>query len=740
MSTTVSPIALAVCDTAASPAWHNFAVPVFGGRESHIQTGEPYATMRLADLFAMPPAAHPKIDSLAFIPSTYREYDARAHAIQQERGAYVTLTGDIDAGDHALKAVEAVVRDFAGNAAWSIYSSASSRPGDRRWRAVIPLRAPVDFQTWHAAQTVLHDEFACAGIVPDRTLARAGQIVFAPNVPAVHDKSGAHLREGGAVDGAPLYFESSRSGMTAPGLDLDRCGSALEILERIEDNQADDARRRAAADEAKAKRAERAGSGFTPIERFNEAHDLADLLVKYGYAGSPSNGADWRSPHQESGSYATRVSADDDDRQWWCSLSGSDREAGIGRECASGCHGDAFDLFAHYEHGGDRDAALAALRASEAAHAFDGVDVPLPEHKADAVSGASTPSGASRFRLLSLDDLEHEVPRKPIIKGLVGRGDFGCIFGQPGAGKSVVAPYLALRVAQGLLAFGMKTVAGPVIYVSAEDPHGMGKRLRAARRVYGDVVSLHLATGLAGMMADIKSAEMQDLLRSIDERQPILVIIDTLAVGFSIDEITSLGMGTVVKICRMIADRGPAVLVIHHPPKADSSTPRGHGSLNGALDMSLRVDPADTSGVIRCTSMKNRNGFPRRFGFKIRSELIGHDEDGDPITAPVCEEFDLRNLPKDAKLSGAKLDALAVLDDLASGGDRVAMADWRARCIMPGVLSESVVAKFRADTFGRAKRELLRAGLITILVDGASEWVAQKSDLENLGPVEIPDF
>ena len=336
--------------------------------------------------------------------------------------------------------------------------------------------------------------------------------------------------------------------------------------------------------------------------------------------------------------------------------------------------------------------------------------------------------------------MEHEAPRKQVIKGLIALGDLVCIFGLPSTGKSVVAPYLAWRVAQGVLAFGMKTVAGPVIYVSAEDPHGMGQRLRALRKVYGDVVSFHLATGLAGIMANLNSAEMQDLLACIARLNPVLVVIDTLAVAFPIDENAPQGMGAVVQICRLIADQGPTVALVHHCPKGDTSTPRGHSSLNGALDTSVRVDPADTSGVIRCTSMKNRNGFPRRFGFKIRSELLGHDEDGDPITAPVCEEFDLRNLPKDAKLSGAKLDALAVLGDLAGGGGRVATADWRARCILPGVLSESAAAKTRADTFGRAKRELERAGLITVTDDGASEWVARKSDLENFGPVEIPDF
>ena len=329
------PVGNVASSPAPAPAWHSIEIPVFGGRESNIDTGEPYQTMRLADLFTMPPASFPKIDAPAFIPSTYCEHNARAHAVQKEHGAFVALTADIDKGDQPLEAVEAVARDFAGDAAWLTYSSASSRLGHRKWRVILPLAAPIDFQTWHAAQTIFHDHLEEAGIEPDRALARAGQIIFAPNVPPVHEGTETPLREGGVADGAPLYFECSQSDMTAPGLDLDRCGFALEILERSEDNRAEEGRRRAAADEAKRKRAECTGTGSTTIERFNAAHDLADLLLKYEYEVSPANDVDWRSPHQTTGSYATRVSADDDDRRWWCSLSGSDREAGLGRESST---------------------------------------------------------------------------------------------------------------------------------------------------------------------------------------------------------------------------------------------------------------------------------------------------------------------------------------------------------------------------------------------------------------------
>ncbi len=46
-------------------------------------------------------------------------------------------------------------------------------------------------------------------------------------------------------------------------------------------------------------------------------------------------------------------------------MSGSDAKRGLGAKSANGCsrHGDAFELYVHFEHGGDISAALEAWKA-----------------------------------------------------------------------------------------------------------------------------------------------------------------------------------------------------------------------------------------------------------------------------------------------------------------------------------------------------------------------------------------
>lgn len=718
--------------TLAHPAWHDFEVPVFRAKDTRKDTVNDYETATLRTIFTMPPGDSPKDEAVGFIPSTYCAPDARSHQAQRERGQFVALTADVDEGDHPLAVIEHAARQFAGECAWFVYSSSSSRPGNSKWRIVLPLDPPLAHPDWFSAQTLFHDELSRACVVPDRALARAAQPVFAPNVPSVHvDKNGSTTATRGE-DGRPLYFQRSHSALDAPGLDPFRTWHALDIAMLQGKGQAENAQRATIRAEAASRRAE-CGPGSTPLEHFNSAHRLTDLLLQFGYEPSPANDEDWRSPLQTSGSFATRIMTDETGAERWVSLSQSDNDARLGRENAAGCSGDAFDLFVHFEHDGDREAALAATRTQEAAVNYAGIDLLPPPSSFD-----SAP--ASRFRLLSLADLEHEPRREPVIKGLIARGDVGCIFGEPGAGKSVLAPYLALRVASGQPAFGMKTVAGPVLYIGAEDPQGMGQRLRALAAGYGHTDNLHFVDGLAGIMAEDKSPEMSDLLKCIGAVKPTMIVIDTLAAGFPIDENASLEMGKVVRVCRRIASLGPAVCIVHHSPKRDTTTPRGHSILNGDLDMSVRVEPADTAGVVRCTCMKNRNGFSRSFGFKIKIETLGIDEEGDSITAPICEEIDLRSIPKRVKLSPAKLCALSILDKMARANGRVDADAWADQCAEPGAISKAKNEKGRRDVFNRAKREMLAAKLIATGSDVVGDWVARPTLEAIAGPIEIPSF
>lgn len=322
----------------------------------------------------------------------------------------------------------------------------------------------------------------------------------------------------------------------------------------------------------------------------------------------------------------------------------------------------------------------------------------------------STPSPRSRLTLLTPSECEAAPSRGYVIKGLVAPGDVACIFGAPGAGKSLLAPYLGYAVAQGRETFGMRCRQGGVLYVAAEDPHGMRGRVRALKDAHGDAPEFCLVEGVANLLAE-KSADLAALVAAVRERKPALIVIDTLAMAFpGLEENDAKSMGRVVAIARKLAELGAAVVLIHHDTKAEGATPRGHSLLNGALDVALHVK-RDENGVIRGKLTKNRNGpCDRDIAFKIAIEECGFDDDGDPVTLPRCFELMGAAPSSDTRLPPS---AKAALDALENLGGRATEKTWREACAAGRSVSASDDRESRMKAFKRAAEKLSRNNRVT---------------------------
>lgn len=301
--------------------------------------------------------------------------------------------------------------------------------------------------------------------------------------------------------------------------------------------------------------------------------------------------------------------------------------------------------------------------------------------------------------------------RASIVKELLAHGDVTSIFGAPGAGKSALAPYLGYQVALGEPVFGMRTKPGLVLYVAVEAFDNLCERVDALERRQGDTRNFRVVGGVSDLF-DEASPDLEALLDVVREQRPALIFIDTLFAAFpGLEENDAKGMGRVVMVARQLAEHGAAVVLIHHDTKAEGSTPRGHSALNGALDMALQVK-RDIDGVVRGRLTKNRNGSPKRdIAFRISSEELGVDEDGDVVTAPIVEEMNASAHPDRVRLTGPEAAALAKLIDMESDGC-VAEDDWRAACVGERQVSGSEDAESRKRAMRRAVQGLAKKGLI----------------------------
>lgn len=317
------------------------------------------------------------------------------------------------------------------------------------------------------------------------------------------------------------------------------------------------------------------------------------------------------------------------------------------------------------------------------------------------------------LRILTTEDCAAAEPRGCLVEGFLAPADLACIFGAPGAGKSLIAPFIGYRVALGETAFGMATKGGVVMYVAAEDPHGMQGRVKALSIREGHASDFLLIEGVTDLLDD-ESPDLESLMDVVRERGPSLVFVDTLAMAFpGLEENDAKSMGRVVAVGRQLAEHGAAVVLIHHDTKAEGSTPRGHSILNGALDMALHVK-RDDEGVVRGKLTKNRNGSTERdIAFRIGVEELGENEFGNPITAALAEELKGGALQRQPKLTAGENAALLKLVELEADG-RVTEDDWRAECIAEREVSGSEDTESRKRAMRRAVQGLAKKRMIVV--------------------------
>ena len=489
----------------------------------------------MAEVFEMQPDGQPKDRALAMLQSSYNAPDARTHEVQQEKGSFVCLCLDIDKGDKSFGTVAEMVDAFTGaEVASLIYSSSSAEVGNRKWRVVVPLESPVPYLQWYGAIKAFFAFAEERGFVIDHSLARAGQPVYLPNVPPTRRGS----------DGAPMFWEHEAVDgrglrMTDPGL-----------------SQSCDTPQAAPHPLAAALRQSMQSMQAGPIDRFNAAHRIEDLMQRYRYIPSPRSGVDWRSPFQTSESYATQVRTSSDGGQYWVSLSESDAAAGLGRETDSGARtGDAFDLFSHFEHGGDVGAALNALEGPS--EALEGDPVALD--------------------WASLPDDPPDVPF--VIPGWLPADVVTLLAAHGGTGKSYLSIFIAICLATGRHPFesGETVDRVKVILYSAEDglvvlQSRIVRYLRlmgVTRTALDGWLEVLDATSSNNVLFDSKglTPRFNWLRERASQTGAQVLIFDNASDGFSGNEIDRAQVRQFMSALRQVA---PTVLLLAHVDAASS--------------------------------------------------------------------------------------------------------------------------------------------------------------------------
>jgi len=258
----------------------------------------------------------------------------------------------------------------------------------------------------------------------------------------------------------------------------------------------------------------------------------------------------------------------------------------------------------------DRIAVEARWRAAPPTPDPDGMDALISPITEDAeATQADLRRELIRSRLLTWEDLEALPPPQPLIDGYLFKNSLAAIYGKPGAAKTGAAMSMALSVATGTPWYGLTVKQGRVLYLAAEGGQGLGQRQLAWREASGNS-----GAGMDNIMWGLLTLNLLDeswssgLVKMVEEIQPALVVIDTLARTMATgDENRSGDMACVVDAAdRVRRASGATVLGVHHTPK-ESITLRGHSVLEGALDTAILMEADDAGTRITMTVTKQKD-------------------------------------------------------------------------------------------------------------------------------------
>lgn len=193
------------------------------------------------------------------------------------------------------------------------------------------------------------------------------------------------------------------------------------------------------------------------------------------------------------------------------------------------------------------------------------------------------------------------------IDGILPSGGLSYLVGQPGAGKTLLAIWWACCISLGTPFIGRAVKRGAVIYVAAEGSRSLHSRLEIWKSYY-DFEGKE--TGVRWFPRRLALRDRQHLGEFITAAaglSPRLVIVDTVArCTQGTKENDPDGMGQALDAADQIREMlGTGVLLLAHPSREGSDSPRGHSSQDGAADAIWVLKDQDGARVLSCAKLKD---------------------------------------------------------------------------------------------------------------------------------------
>jgi len=238
-------------------------------------------------------------------------------------------------------------------------------------------------------------------------------------------------------------------------------------------------------------------------------------------------------------------------------------------------------------------------------------------------------------------------PPDELIEGILIAGDASVVYGDSNTGKTYLVIDMAAAIDRGIDWFGRKTEPGLVLYLAAESPSSVQRRLQAYQKHHNvkldNFIIVRNPIDLYNSDDDANAIiELVAEVESITGKKVRLIVGDTLArLTAGSNESSGQDKGIVIKHIDYIRAKCNAhFMLVHHSGKNAAAGQRGWSGVRGAIDTEIEV--TDTAGG-RCaeiTKQRDLDTKGERIGFRLEPVIMGKSKWGKDVTSCIVVSAD----------------------------------------------------------------------------------------------------
>jgi putative DNA primase/helicase len=298
-------------------------------------------------------------------------------------------------------------------------------------------------------------------------------------------------------------------------------------------------------------------------------------------------------------------------------------------------------------------------------------------------------------------------PVDELVEGVLVADDASIVYGDSNSGKTFFVIDMACAIARGIEWMGRKTEPGLVIYLAAESPASVKRRLQAYQKHHGIFVPNFaiVQSPIDLFSSEHDTEQVISLIRMIEKqfKQKVrLVVGDTLArLIAGANENAGQDMGLIIRRADRIRRECKAhFMLIHHNGKNVAAGARGWSGIRAAVDTEIEITDSPAGRCAEITKQRDLSTKGIRIGFKLEIITLGLTKWKSSETSCVVIPMDAPPKSTNKRVSevgGAIIEHLRSLDKAIKKPDLVKH--------FKGVYTANAVYK--------QLRKLVDAGLVT---------------------------